>query len=318
MTRIFIDTTELRDMARGLNADAAEMGGIALALTGAWARTPPPPLQLVALGIRGGWTLPRLAGIATQLAAVGVSLHAEAVATELGEIDPRLYDLMTKGGRPFAEGILGFLDGKLSGEWLELLGLAMGGAAGAFYSFAGDAIEGFEYALDSGKAIKDLGGLGGKVGSIVPKITALGKFLGIVGVGLNLFDAVAGWDNIWKREKTDRSAEIEILQDGAYVIGSGMMAIGGAVMLLPVPGVAQAIGGLMMVVGGGLKYAPALVDGAFYLGERAGEAWNNTRAAWSTTTKFVGDAADGAIRGTTQAIGNIAGAGKKMLGLLPP
>lgn len=318
LPRIFIDTEELVAMAGGLQADAAELGATVLALTGAWARTPGPPVQLVALGARSGWTQARLAGLAAQLGAASASLRVEAVAAELGEIDERLYDLVTEGGRPFAEGVLDLLEGELPDEWLELLGLAMAGGAGAFVSLVGDGVGTLKDALDVVKTVKDFGGLGAEVGSVVPKLTPLARFLGVAGVGLSAYDAVAGWDNIWKREKVDRGASIEAAQDSAQVLGSGLMAIGGTVMLLPVPGAAQAVGGAMFIAGGGLKLASSAVDGYYYLRQHSAEMWNDARAGWEATTEFVGNAADGAINGAKHALGGIAGGGKKLFGLLPP
>lgn len=286
-----------------------------MVLTGAWARTPAPPLQLLAIGAHSGWTQARMTGLAAQLAAASASLKVESVAVDLGELDPRLYDLVETGGRPFVDGVLDLLGGKVPDNWLDLLAIGMGGGAGAFVSLAAGAGDTIETALDIVKTVKDFGGLGAKVGSVVPELTKFGRFLGVAGVALSAYDAVAGWDNIFKREKTDRPAGVEAAQDSASVVGSGLMAIGGTVMLLPVPGAAQAIGGAIFLVGGGIKLASSAVDAGYYLKEHSTQIWNGARKGWAATTNYVSHAAEGAVSGAKHAVGSFLSGGKRLFGL---
>ena len=316
MPRIFIDTDELRSISSDLLGDAAELGEIAMVLTGAWARTPAPPLQLLAIGAHSGWTQARMTGLAAQLGAASASLRVEAVAVELSEIDPRYYEVVEQGGRPFVDGVLELLDGKPPHDWLEILALAMGGGAGAFVSLAAGAGDTISTALDIAKTVKDVGGftaeVGSEVGSVVAEVSPFARFLGVAGIGFAAYDAVTGWDNIFKREKTDRSAGVEAAQDATKVVGSGLMAIGGTVMLIPG---GQVVGGAIFVVGGGLKLAASAVDGAYYLKEHSAQIWNNARKDWKATSDFVGQAAEGAVSGAKHAVGSLLSGGKHLFGL---
>lgn len=316
MPRIFIDTDELQSISSDLLGEAAELGQIALALTGAWARTPAPPLQLLTIGAHSGWAQARMTGLAAQLGAASASLRVEAVAVELSEIDPRYYDLVEQGGRPFVDGLLELLDGKAPHDWLNLLALAMGGGAGAFISLAAGAGDTISTALDIVKTVKDVGSLtaevGSEVGSVVAEVSPFARFLGVAGIGLAAYDAVSGWDNIFKREKTDRPAGVEAAQDATKVVGSGLMAIGGTVMLIPG---GQVVGGAIFVVGGGLKLAASAVDAGYYLKQHSTEIWKDARKDWKATSDFVGHAAEGAISGAKHAVGSFFSGGKKLFGL---
>lgn len=329
MPRIFIDTDELRSMAGGLQGDAAELGDVALALTGAWARTPAPPVQLVGLAARGGWTQARIGTLAAQLAAASASLRVEALVTEAEEIEGGLAAALGLTDAAFLAAVAGVLgSGVRSGDDLvrslssrvDALGDALVVKGSRVFM---DSMEWYEKFLK--RAHKPVG----RTVSVVAKIA---KRLKPFSVFLDGHTALTGFDDILRDERTDRPNWVETLQDS--------LDWGGSIMSLGSVGLATLAGGLALTVAGAPIAAGALavagvlgtvalassatsfvIDAAAALAPRATAAWGNVRMGWTNTARYVGDMAEGAVSGAKKAVGgvvdgaaNVLRGGKKLLG----
>jgi hypothetical protein len=85
MTRIFVDTDELRTLATALRADSTEIGEINLQLVRAWSQAMPPPPDLAWLSVECGWVLAQMVAMAGDVFAGGNILDLQALENELGE-----------------------------------------------------------------------------------------------------------------------------------------------------------------------------------------------------------------------------------------
>lgn len=209
--RIYIDTDELRSLARGLRADAGALGDVNTELIRGWAHTPPPPLDLIGVGARSS-------GVQAQVGVLGARVVVDAT---LLDVEATVRDAAEGAG-----GIAGQLIG--TGPW----SLMPGGLAWRVTKSTVDFYDGI------GVGLKTLTkGLDPTVES-VKGINRFSKRLGLVGTGMQAVESGVeqhrdnqsrGISGEYARNRV--GAAIAFETGGAFVggkVGAKVGAVGGA------------------------------------------------------------------------------------------
>ncbi|MGQ0433900.1 MAG: hypothetical protein ACT452_16010 [Microthrixaceae bacterium] len=256
--RIYIDTDELRSLARGLRADAGALGDVNTELIRGWAHTPPPPVELLGVGARSSGVQAQVGVLGARLVVDATLLEVEAIARNAAE-----------GG---AAGIAGQVLG--TGPWA----LVPGGASWVFLSSAIDGadtvltgltraltqrirphVQGGSLVSEYYKYRQRFGHLGTSLGSA----KHLNRVASVIGVAAVAFDVVqSGVDQHRADQGLELSDQQRANRIGAAIgleAGGGLVgAAAGAALLAPV---APPLGSI----------AGAAIGG--WVGKRAGRWW---------------------------------------------
>lgn len=291
MARIYIDTGELRRLARVERNLAGDLGDVNLDLLRGMATALPPPLELVGLHARIAGAQATLVGIATELSVDAARLDAHASEVDAGETGAPLR-IWRAFDRDDAWTVLGGLAALLErdaplGELAELFGARFDGVTRESIELSGKAIGILTEAVGS---LDDVAGVDAFLRSGKMKVAPLGnvaRFAGVVGVAVAVRGAWKKADDFWLRQKPDRPEAVEKVQDAVEAYGEILTGIGGTVALVPTPQTVT-VGAILGVAGLGLKGASYAVDAAYHLRSHGSEVWADARDGWNATAGWFG------------------------------